>query len=82
MRTRALFFRMVPQAWNESGVSAGPWRPRGFPASVPPVTTLSAATGGDLRRDLSPSIASVGAGGLVVLVRTDLTPAYPTLTPR
>jgi DNA-binding CsgD family transcriptional regulator len=47
------FFRMVPQAWNEPGVSAGPRRPRGFPASVPPVTTLSGATGGDLRRDLS-----------------------------
>jgi DNA-binding CsgD family transcriptional regulator len=47
------FFRMVRQAWNEPGVSADRPRQQGFPARVPPVTTLSAATGGDLRRDLS-----------------------------
>ena len=46
------FFRMLPDAWSEPGGPAS--RPPGRGAAVSePVTTLSAATGGDLRRDLS-----------------------------
>jgi DNA-binding CsgD family transcriptional regulator len=46
------FFRMLPQAWNEPG-EPGSQPPRHGFATSGPVTTLSAATGGDLRRDLS-----------------------------
>jgi hypothetical protein len=46
------FFRMLPQAWNEPG-GPGSQPPRQGLATSGPVTTLSAQTGGDLRRDLS-----------------------------
>jgi DNA-binding CsgD family transcriptional regulator len=44
------FFRMSPQAWNEPGASEGRPVPQGPAAGTQPVTTLSAATGGALRR--------------------------------
>lgn len=47
------FFRMAPQAWNEPGVPGSRPPPRGPAVRTLPATTLSAATGGDLRRDLS-----------------------------
>jgi hypothetical protein len=46
------FFRMLPQAWNEPGGPGCQPRRQGL-ATSGPVTTLSAQTGGDLRRDLS-----------------------------
>ena len=46
------FFRMSPQAWNEPGASGGQPAPQG-PVAGTPVSTLSAATGGDLRRDVT-----------------------------
>jgi hypothetical protein len=46
------FFRMLPQAWNEPG-GPGNRPPRQGLGTSGPVTTLSAQTGGDLRRDLS-----------------------------
>jgi DNA-binding CsgD family transcriptional regulator len=47
------FFRMAPQAWDEPGAPRGWPARRGPAARAPLVTTLSAATGGDLGRDLS-----------------------------
>ena len=46
------FFRMLPEAWKEPGEPVSQPRGQGSAASGA-VTTLSAATGGDLRRDLS-----------------------------
>ena len=46
------FFRMMPQVWNVPGTPDGRPAPLGPAAGALPVTTLSAATGGDLRRDL------------------------------
>src|SRR5579863_7833887 len=46
------FFRILPQAWDEPG-GPGSQSPRQGLATSGPVTTLSAQTGGDLRRDLS-----------------------------
>jgi DNA-binding CsgD family transcriptional regulator len=47
------FFRMAPRAWDKPGASGGRPLPRGSSARMLPVGTLSAATGGDLHRDLS-----------------------------
>lgn len=41
-------FELAPEAWNEPAKTGG----QGTAASAPPVATLSAATRGDLRRDL------------------------------
>jgi DNA-binding CsgD family transcriptional regulator len=47
------FFRMMPQVWNVLGTPDGRPAPLAPAAGAPPVTTLSAATGGDLARDLT-----------------------------
>jgi DNA-binding CsgD family transcriptional regulator len=47
------FFRMVPRVWNVPGTPDDRPAPRRPAPGVLPVTTLSAATGGDLSRDLT-----------------------------
>jgi DNA-binding CsgD family transcriptional regulator len=46
------FFRMAPQVWNVPGTPDGRPAPLGPAPGTRPATTLSGATGGDLRRDL------------------------------
>jgi DNA-binding CsgD family transcriptional regulator len=47
------FFRMAPQVWKEPGTAEARPAPQGPAPGTQPATTLSEATGGDLRRDLT-----------------------------
>ena len=66
------FFRMVPQVWKEPGTSdRRPAPPEPAPGTLP-ATTLSEATGGDLRRDLTWREV-FGPGGVGDKMRVQLT---------